>query len=213
MHVPERRSHRRRRVLSLEYIDLGSFNGGILLNLSEGGLYVQAVAGLSNDDLPELSFRLPDSTYVVKTNAQIAWTGESRKDAGIQFVDLPEEARLKIREWVALELPPVESANASDANVAPVRKKTERLLEMPAPAQSKKAANFQEAPARIPQSRDSTVVSSSVPSSIVASENPRPSSAAELLHLSGPILQKRLGQPPNISEAANANLNLSLIHI
>jgi TonB family protein len=207
VHVPERRSHRRRRVLSLEYIDLGSFNGGILLNLSEGGLYVQAVAGLSNDDLPELSFRLPDSTYVVKTNAQIAWTGESRKDAGIQFVDLPEEARLKIREWVALELPPVESANASDANVAPVRKKTERLLEMPAPAQSKKAANFQEAPARIPQSRDSTVVSSSVPSSIVASENPRPSSAAELLHLSGPILQKRLGQPPNISEAANANLN------
>lgn len=203
VHVPERRSHRRRRVLSLEYIDLGSFNGGILLNLSEGGMYVQAVAGLSNDELPELNFRLPDSTYVVKTNAQIAWTGESRKDAGIQFVNLPEEARLKIREWVALELPPVETANASDANVAPVRKKAERLLEMPAPAQSKKAGNFPEALPRIPQSRDSA----SVTSPIVASEKPAASSPLELLHLAGPILQKRLGPPPVISDEANAEVS------
>jgi TonB family protein len=206
VHVPERRSHRRRRVLSLEYIDLGSFNGGILLNLSEGGMYVQAVAGLSDDELPELSFRLPDSMYVVRTNAQIAWTGESRKDAGIQFLNLSEEARLKIREWVALELPPVESADASDANVAPVRKRTERLLEMPPPGLSKKPGNIPEAPTRIPQTRESTFVPSAVPSSIIASEKPRPSSPAGLLHLSGPILQKRLGEPPKISEEAHANV-------
>src|SRR5271155_5265588 len=206
--VPERRSHIRRRVLSLEYIDLGSFNGGILLNLSEGGMYVQAVAGLSNDELPELSFRLPDSTYVVKTNAQIAWTGESRKDAGIQFVNLSQEARLKIREWVALELPPVESANASDANVAPVRKKPERVLEMPTPVQSKKAANFPEALPRVPQSRDNAPAPSLTVASekVVASEKPAASRPAELLHLSGPILQKRLGEPPKISEEAIANV-------
>jgi periplasmic protein TonB len=202
VHVPERRSHRRRRVLSLEYIDLGSFNGGILLNLSEGGMYVQAVAGLSDDDLPEISFRLPDSTYVVKTNAQIAWTGESRKDAGIQFLNLAEEARLKIREWVALELPPVESANASDAKVAPVRKKTERLLEMPPPGLTKRPGNIPEAPVRIPQSRNSTPA----PSPTVAPGNHVASSPLELLHLSGPILQKRLGQPPKISEEAHANV-------
>ncbi|MGB8523166.1 MAG: TonB family protein [Candidatus Acidiferrales bacterium] len=207
--VPDRRSHIRRRVLSLEYIDLGSFNGGILLNLSEGGMYVQAVAGLSNDELPELSFRLPDSTYVVKTNAQIAWTGESRKDAGIQFVNLSEEARLKIREWVALELPPVESANASDANVAPVRKKTERLLEMPSPGQSKKAANFPEALPRVPQSRDNAPAPSPVVASqkIVASEKPAASRPAELLHLSSPILQKRLGEPPKIRAEAHSEIN------
>ena len=213
--VPDRRSHVRRRVLSLEYIDLGSFNGGILLNLSEGGMYVQAVAGLSNDDLPELSFRLPDSTYVVKTNAKIAWTGESRKDAGIKFVNLSQEARLKIREWVALELPPVESASASVANVAPVRKKTERLLEMPAPAQSKKAANFPEALPRIPRSRENIPAPSPIVASakvvasekIVASEKPAAPRPPELLHLAGPILQKRLGEPPKISEPAHVEIN------
>jgi TonB family protein len=165
-------------------------------------MYVQAVAGLSDDELPELSFRLPDSMYVVKTNAQIAWTGESRKDAGIQFLNLSEEARLKIREWVALELPPVESANAPDANVAPVRKKTERLLEMPPPGLSKKPGNIPEAPARIPQSRNSTPA----PSLIVASEKPAASRPAELLHLSGPILQRRLGEPPKIAEEAHVNV-------
>ncbi len=103
LHVPERRSQIRRRVLSLEYLDLGDSNGGIVINLSEGGMYVQAVASLSADLFSSLSFRIPDSSYQVETKGRIAWVGESRKDAGIQFVDLPEEARLKIREWVAAE--------------------------------------------------------------------------------------------------------------
>lgn len=205
MHVPERRSHTRRRVLSLEYIDLGSFNGGILLNLSEGGMYVQAVAGLSSDDLPEISFRLPDSTYIVKTNAQIAWTGESKKDAGIQFVNLPEEARLKIREWVAMEYPPVQTKNEPAADVAPVRKKTERLLEMPPPGLSKKPGNIPEPPARPVQAQD-TAPAPTLPA--VAGNPAAPPKAVELLHLSGPILQTRLGDLPKISEEENANVKI-----
>ena len=137
LHVPERRTQVRRRVLSLEYIDLGASNGGILLNLSEGGMYVQAVAGLSADDIPRIGFRLPDSGYLVKTDAKIAWVGESKKDAGIQFLNLPEEARLKIREWVAVEHPPVERPNEIETKAPPVPKKTERLLEMPPPGQFK----------------------------------------------------------------------------
>ncbi|HXO00174.1 MAG TPA: TonB family protein [Candidatus Acidoferrales bacterium] len=201
MHVPERRSHMRRRVLSLEYIDLGSFNGGILLNLSEGGMYVQAVAGLSSDDLPQISFRLPDSGYTVKTNAQIAWTGESKKDAGIQFVNLPEEARLKIREWVALEHPPIKNANELATDAAPVRKKKESLLEMPPPGLSKKLPKPQEVSARITQTQDGALVP---PLSAAPVERPA-ATAVELLHLSGPILQTRLGELPKISEQTNAD--------
>jgi len=103
--VPERRSQPRRRVLSLEYLDLGDSNGGIILNISEGGMYIQAVASLSADELSDLSFRIPDSGYQVETSGKIVWVGESKKDAGIQFVNLPQEARLKLREWVAAENP------------------------------------------------------------------------------------------------------------
>lgn len=130
-HIPERRSQIRRRVLSLEYLDLGDSNGGIIINLSEGGMYVQAVASLSADLLSSLSFRLPDSGYQVETNGRIAWVGESRKDAGIQFVDLPEEARLKIRGWVAAESPAREDAGKSSVNPPPIARKHERIVEMP----------------------------------------------------------------------------------
>ena len=106
--ISERRSQPRRRVLSLEYLDLGDSNGGIILNISEGGMYIQAVASLSADELSDLSFRIPDSGYQIETSGKIVWVGESRKDAGIQFVNLPEEARLKIREWVAAENPAYE---------------------------------------------------------------------------------------------------------
>ena len=130
-HVPERRSQIRRRVLSLEYLDLGDSNGGIIINLSEGGMYVQAVASLSADLFSSLSFRIPDSGYQVETNGRIAWVGESRKDAGIQFVDLPEQARLKIREWVAAENTAREDAGKSSVNRPPTARKHERIVEMP----------------------------------------------------------------------------------
>ncbi len=58
--LPERRSHPRRRVLSLEYLDLGDSNGGIILNLGEDGMYIQAVASLSPERVSNLSFKIPE---------------------------------------------------------------------------------------------------------------------------------------------------------
>jgi TonB family protein len=197
LHVPERRTHVRRRVLSLEYIDLGSSNGGILLNLSEGGMYVQAVASLSADDIPQIGFRLPDSGYLVKTDAKIAWVGESKKDAGIRFLNLPEEARLKIREWVAVEHPPVERSNEIETKAPPLPKKTERLLEMPPPGQFKKPAISHEIPARIPQTRDSSFA----PPPVAPSPDRAAPKVAELPLVSGPMLQPRDGSlvPPPVA--------------
>src|SRR5580658_5784849 len=138
--VPERRSQPRRRVLSLEYLDLGDSNGGIILNLGEDGMYIQAVAGLAPDYVSKLSFKIPDSGYLVETSGNIVWVGESRKDAGIQFDNLPEEARLKIREWVAEEFPVHQNSGQSQqpsdpppftAKPAPDARKHDRLVEMP----------------------------------------------------------------------------------
>jgi len=139
-HIPERRSRPRRRVLSLEYLDLGDSNGGIILNLGEDGMYIQAVASLVPDHISNLSFRIPDSGYQVEASGNILWVGESKKDAGIQFVDLPEEARLKIREWVAAGFPSRENfrqpqqSGVTDQFVAKPAAdpgKRERLVEIP----------------------------------------------------------------------------------
>jgi TonB family protein len=96
----DRRTHLRQPVRTLAYVKLDEGNGGIVLNASEGGLSVQAVMSLMEDSLPKMRFQLSQSNDWLETRARVVWANESRKVAGLQFVDLPEETRLHIREWV-----------------------------------------------------------------------------------------------------------------
>ena len=96
----ERRNHSRQPVRTLAYVELDEGNGGIVLNASEGGLSVQAVMSLMEDVLPKMRFQLSQSNDWFETSARVVWANESRKVAGLQFVDLPEETRLHIREWL-----------------------------------------------------------------------------------------------------------------
>jgi TonB family protein len=101
--ISDRRLHSRQQVRSLAYIELGEGNGGIVLNVSEGGLAVQAVMGLLQDHLPNMRFQFSPSKNWLETSGRIAWTSESRKTAGVEFVFLPEEAREQLKEWISLE--------------------------------------------------------------------------------------------------------------
>lgn len=94
-----RRFFLRREVRSLAYIDLGRDNGGIVLNLSEGGLAIHSAVTLNERRLPHLRFQLPQSTDWVDARGEIAWTNETKMEAGIQLIGLTDEARRRIREW------------------------------------------------------------------------------------------------------------------
>jgi TonB family protein len=96
----DRRIYLRRDVRSLAYIDLGSDNGGIVLNMSEGGLAVHSAVTLSGVHLPHIRFQLPQSRDWIETRAEIAWTSETKMQAGILFIGLPDRARQQIRDWV-----------------------------------------------------------------------------------------------------------------
>ena len=107
--LPDRRAHFRQPVRSLAYVELGDGNGGIALNISEGGMAVQAVMSLGGDDLPAVRVQLSHSKKQIQVKGRVAWTGDLRKLAGVQFVDLTEETRRQIREWISLEAPPTAS--------------------------------------------------------------------------------------------------------
>ncbi|HUJ31166.1 MAG TPA: TonB family protein [Candidatus Acidoferrum sp.] len=96
-----RRTYLRRQVRSLAYIDLGADNGGIVLNMSEGGLAVHSAATLENEHLPAIRFQLPQSPGWIEARGEIAWTSETKRQAGIQFVELSPFARRQIRQWIA----------------------------------------------------------------------------------------------------------------
>lgn len=97
----DRRQFARRDVKSLAYIDLGNDTGGIVLNISEGGLAVHSAVALTPRDLPSIRFQLPNSPDWVAAGGDIAWLDASRKEAGVRFATLPDGARGYIRDWIA----------------------------------------------------------------------------------------------------------------
>jgi len=107
--IPDRRAHARQRVSSIACIELGESNGGIVVNVSEGGLALAAVEVLSPESLPRIRVQPPRSRDWTEISAQIAWISESRKEAGIQFDNLTEESRDRIREWISEEVAASES--------------------------------------------------------------------------------------------------------
>jgi TonB family protein len=116
-HLPgsDRRVHSRQPIRTLAYVELDEGNGGIVLNISEGGLSVQAFASLMDDVLPSVRFQLSESDEWIRANARITWTGESRKLAGLEFVDLPDDARGQIKEWLIREALPPGAASETSA--------------------------------------------------------------------------------------------------
>jgi TonB family protein len=102
-HTRETRLHPRRKLAQMAYVELAQDNGGILLNLGEGGLAVQSALALSSQEFPGFRFQLPHTQGWLRASGRVAWMSESKKEAGIQFLDLHEHARAQIRAWVAKE--------------------------------------------------------------------------------------------------------------
>jgi len=87
----------------LAYLDIGADNGGIVLNISESGLAVHAVSVLPPDPVVDIRLQLPRSMKRLEAKAKVAWTSTTKKEAGVEFLNLAEEVRLEIKEWLATE--------------------------------------------------------------------------------------------------------------
>jgi TonB family protein len=96
-----RRLHPRRRFEQLTYATFGLENGGILINLSEGGLSFQGVGVVGRDQLIRLNFALPEMNTHIEATGQVVWPNDSGKGGGLRFIDLTEEMRQRVKEWIA----------------------------------------------------------------------------------------------------------------
>jgi TonB family protein len=100
----ERRLEVRTTPASLAYVTFGDTNGGIVLNVSEKGMAVAVADQLvTRDDLARVNIRLPNSREGIELSAQIVWLSETKKGAGIRFVDLTSTAHEQISNWIASE--------------------------------------------------------------------------------------------------------------
>jgi hypothetical protein len=102
LRVPERRFQTRHRVQSLACVNVGA-SLGVVSDLSEGGLGLHAATSEIETPISTVALHLPGSRDWVEIRGQVAWLGESKREAGIRFLDPPVSARGRIQEWISLE--------------------------------------------------------------------------------------------------------------
>ena len=99
--TPERRARTRLRSSCVIFIDLASQNGGVVSDITEDGLGLTVVMPLFEVHLPSIQIRFPGSKDRIEARGQIVWKSQSNKRAGVRFVDLSEDARQQIRNWIS----------------------------------------------------------------------------------------------------------------
>jgi hypothetical protein len=97
----ERRVNIRRAPEHLAYLSLPLDNGGIVLDVSEGGLRFHTIARVEADGPIHFRFAI-DSAARTKAVGELTWIDETGKTGGLRFTELPDEVREQIRDWVRL---------------------------------------------------------------------------------------------------------------
>ena len=97
------RTQYRHELRTLTYVSLDEGNGGIIRNLNQQGVAVQAVGPLHEQQRVRLRFELRFPRLRVETYGQVSWASSSGQ-CGIRFVDLPPRARHQISEWIFANL-------------------------------------------------------------------------------------------------------------
>jgi hypothetical protein len=98
-----RRQHPRYTLRSLAYVKLDQGNGGIVRDLTETGIAIQAVAPMQPGQDVNLRFDLLSPRVRVETRGRVAWA-DANGQSGIQFDVLPPRMRRAIRDWLFLQM-------------------------------------------------------------------------------------------------------------
>ena len=94
----EARRHSPRFALSeTAYVNFGSGNRGVILDVSEGGLRFKTATPI--DPSSPVRFWLTFSRRN-EGEAHLAWTDEGRTTGGLRFTSVPSEIRQQLREWI-----------------------------------------------------------------------------------------------------------------
>ena len=147
---------------------MGETNGGFVLDISERGLCFQPIAAIqASEETEAIRFQMPYSGDWVEASSKTVWASATRSAAGLQFVDLSEAARTRIREWVSTQ---EDDGQGWDAAASP----SERAAAEPAQEKVSASMNGSEIPSELQQ-----LLSAVVPAFKLTTEaTPRESNAA-----------------------------------
>ena len=99
--APERRHALRQKVNTPAFASFDGVTGGMILDLSEEGMAMQAQSPLESHSLVPLHLSLGEPAAYLETTGYVAWA-DALGRAGVRFSDLPDEARARLREWLTV---------------------------------------------------------------------------------------------------------------
>lgn len=142
----ERRRGARVKVDAVAYLTVDRFNGGILLDLSKGGMRISVANPLSK--AATIQFSLGSEEHqVVNGSGRVAWLSESGRSAGVEFVRLPAASRDRIWEWVEGKNRPAEGDNGHGRQAAGDREPPAVREQIPDSVAETKAAGTEDSAA------------------------------------------------------------------
>ena len=99
----KQRQHFRHALGALAYVRLDHANGGIIRNISQSGVAIQAVGRLHAGQVVHLRFDLLRPKVRIDATGQVAWANEFGQ-AGISFLNLPPRPQRALKEWLMTDL-------------------------------------------------------------------------------------------------------------
>ena len=97
--APERRHCLRQKVNTPAFASFDGVTGGMILDLSEEGMAMQTLAPLESHSRVPLHISLGEPAAYLETTGYVAWA-DALGRAGVRFSDLPDEARVRLRDWL-----------------------------------------------------------------------------------------------------------------
>jgi hypothetical protein len=99
--IHERRHCVRQAVHAPAFASFDGVTGGMILDLSDEGMAMQAAGPVEARGRVQVQLDLSDPVGHLETTGYIAWA-DALGRAGVRFSDLPEEARQRLDEWLAV---------------------------------------------------------------------------------------------------------------
>jgi PilZ domain len=111
-----RRRHYRHQVQSLAYVNLDQGNGGIIRNLGDSGMAIQAVTPLLINQQVFLRFELANPRVRVEATGRVAWV-DPMGQAGMEFLTLSPRSGRLLKEWIFIQLMALAQHSAGDSTL------------------------------------------------------------------------------------------------
>lgn len=132
----DRRQSPRTKLVEIAYIGMGPENGGLVLDVSDGGLSFHAVAPVQGSETIRFLLSLRGQSRV-EGAGEVVWTNDARTVCGLKFISLSSGAREHLNNWTdQSRMPspasaPAAAADAADSAAAPPDETETPLTEEP----------------------------------------------------------------------------------